>query len=95
MRSNLTVDELEIAAMLMGDGYSYDPWDHTFCFHNGAGFDKYIDPETLEFLNYGDGVTWQARKEAVRNGTLGASDAVSYTKEKEGRWSDGEINTNN
>ena len=77
MRSNHTIEEFRAQGMLMG--LDYDKHDHTFDNDDGTVRAKFFDADTLEQIyitptdqDFHD--QWQARKQRVKRGEIGAAD---------------------
>lgn len=75
-RSTLTVKELGVQAMLLGQGERcfYDPADHTFNIYDGNGERKELCADTLEEFDASEFNTYHARCKLVKEGKLGAAD---------------------
>lgn len=87
-RSALTVAELRAQAMLLGDGWSYDPDDHTFTKINRHVRDEsrlrlvILDADTMEQINIHNSACVDLdRFQYVVCGRLGAVDYDQWKKE--------------
>lgn len=70
-RDTRTVEELEAAAMLLGDGWWYDRKDHTFNFDNEAGLTKdVLCADTMAVL-FTVGMIDRRRRDDVKQGLIG------------------------
>lgn len=80
-RQKKNIHELLATAMLLGDGWSYDPADHTMCYTGKGALDCY-DADTMELLGlYLEG--WAPeRRELVKKGMIGCRKERSHAPQQ-------------